>query len=341
MRAFAGACFLVLFTCTATTAAAATPPIWNTQEPIVISSLENFSTNPSQRGWNIFGDTNLFTWNADHLDVTWDSSRSNSYFRLPLPTIATARDNFFVSLEFVLHEIQAGLRPDFPGAMQLAFGFQNRADADQPGFIRGTGADSPNLVEFNFFPDTGFGPTAWPLIVFSNSVVNYNGNGDFSKFELPIGVPMNIALQYTASNRTVSLAVRTNGVLVGPIVDAPIASEENGFEVDAFAISSYSEAGQSPNFPGSIFARGTVDNFAFIAPQPSIRAARGSRMDGEWQHEVLSLPGWIYVLEASEDLAAWNEIAPNVAGTGDWIILRAADSPPRPRRFFRIKAIRM
>jgi len=49
-------------------------------EAAVIS--ENFSSNPNSREWRKFGNTNLFLWNASNqnLEVTWDSSQSNSYF---------------------------------------------------------------------------------------------------------------------------------------------------------------------------------------------------------------------------------------------------------------------
>src|SRR2546423_1029749 len=42
---------------------------------------EDFSQDPAMHGWNIFGETNLFHWNSANqkLDVTWDSSKGNSY----------------------------------------------------------------------------------------------------------------------------------------------------------------------------------------------------------------------------------------------------------------------
>src|SRR4051794_8858780 len=52
---------------------------------------EDFSTSPFAHGWKANGDTNLFYWNAanQNLEVTWDSSRTNSFFHLPLGTIVS------------------------------------------------------------------------------------------------------------------------------------------------------------------------------------------------------------------------------------------------------------
>src|SRR5688572_19392729 len=57
---------------------------------------EDFSSDPHRRGWKAFGDTNLFHWNAanENLEVTWDSSRMNSFFQLPLGTIVSSNDDF-------------------------------------------------------------------------------------------------------------------------------------------------------------------------------------------------------------------------------------------------------
>src|SRR6185503_7725736 len=53
---------------------------------------EDFSSDPRAREWKSFGDTNLFRWNAtnQNLEVTWDSSRTNSFFHFPLGTILSS-----------------------------------------------------------------------------------------------------------------------------------------------------------------------------------------------------------------------------------------------------------
>ena len=63
-----------------------------------INFTEAFTVNPLTNGWQIFGDANLFDWNATNhnLAVTWDSSQSNSYFYHPLGvTLGTNSDFAF------------------------------------------------------------------------------------------------------------------------------------------------------------------------------------------------------------------------------------------------------
>mgnify|MGYP001605429846 CR=1 FL=1 len=70
---------------------------------------ENFTNNPSQDGWQIFGDTNLFQWDStnENLDVIWDTSQSNSYFYHPLGTILATNDNFSVAFDLQLSDANA------------------------------------------------------------------------------------------------------------------------------------------------------------------------------------------------------------------------------------------
>ena len=304
--------------------------------------LEDFSTAPLARGWETHGDSNLFHWNTtnQNLEATWDSSKTNSYFRLPIRPL-TSEDDFAVALDLQMHDIQAGVNPERTQTFQFAFGFQNRADADGPAFIRGTGANTPNLAEFNFMPDTGFGPTVWPAMFPTNGLMNYSANTDFALFEIPIGIPMRITLGYTATNHTISLEIRTNGVLVGEVVRARLVDVERGFRLDAFSISSYSDEGQAPGpYQGSILARGTIDNVALTLPPSPIRFASGRLVSGRWEHEVTGEAGWLYVLEATADFDTWVEASAAVEGTGATMPLTPADPESATQRFFRVKAIR-
>ena len=116
---------------------------------------EDFATDPRTRGWTLFGDSTLFVWNAasDNVSVTWDSSRTNSYFYLPLGTILPRADDFSLALDLKISDIAAGVTK--PSTFELAFGFLNLVDATKTNFFRGNGLDSPNLVEFDYFPAAG------------------------------------------------------------------------------------------------------------------------------------------------------------------------------------------
>src|SRR5690349_6559503 len=73
--------------------------------------VESFPTDPLQRGWRVFGNTNLFSWNAanQNLQVTWDSSHTNSYFYIPIGTILARSDDFSMSLTLRLDDASSGV----------------------------------------------------------------------------------------------------------------------------------------------------------------------------------------------------------------------------------------
>ena len=75
---------------------------------------ENFPGDPQQNGWRIFGDTNLFQWDStnENLDVTWDSSQTNSYFYHSLGTIVAKSDDFSLSFDLQLSDIAIGVNPN-------------------------------------------------------------------------------------------------------------------------------------------------------------------------------------------------------------------------------------
>src|SRR5437868_12322529 len=86
---------------------------------------EDFTKDPVAHGWRIFGDTNLFAWNATNhnLNVTWDSSRTNSYWYLPLGTILNRYDDFSIGLDLRLNDVATGANSSKPSTFELAFGF--------------------------------------------------------------------------------------------------------------------------------------------------------------------------------------------------------------------------
>lgn len=314
--------------------------------PAALTVAQDFSSNPLAHGWKLFGDASLFQWNAanQNLQVTWDSSRSNSYLQLPLGTIISRSDDFRVELDLLLNDFAGGSNPNKPGPMQLAFGFQNRAGAESTNFNRGTGADSPNLVEFNFFPDTGFGPTVWPAVISTNSEFNYNGSGDFQLFDLPTGVTLRIVLAYTSSNQTIQTSIRTNGVLVGPVASARLGNTFGGnpftqFQVDTLALSSYSDLGNAAGpYASSILAHGVVDNLVVTFPPPPIQHEQSALADDEWKHAFISRTNWNYTLQATTNFQSWVNVAAPRSGTGGQLQLNDTNAAAFDKRFYRVNA---
>ncbi len=301
---------------------------------------EDFSSDPSARGWERFGEAGLFEWNtaSQDLRVTWDSTKPNSYFRVPLATMLNRRDDFSISFDLSLEDVAAGIAPGKPSTFPLAIGFQNNAQASQPEFRRGTGARSPNLVEFNFFPDTGFGPTLWPAIWSTNSSLSYRGAIDYTILDLPLGVTMRVSMSYTANDFTLTTTITTNGVPIKTVNAVTLSTAFTDFRVDAFSVSSYSDSSQDTRFGGSLLAHGFVDNITLTLPPPPVSNLRGRFADQQWEVEFSARDGWVYVLEATEDFHGWREVSMSVNGSNGEIVLRETDAASAPLRYYRVKA---
>src|ERR1051326_4452154 len=71
---------------------------------------EDFSNDPVTHGWQVFGNTNLFPWDAtnQNLRVTWDSSQPNSYFHHPLGTILGRDDDFSLGFDVRFSDVAVG-----------------------------------------------------------------------------------------------------------------------------------------------------------------------------------------------------------------------------------------
>src|ERR1700733_11120499 len=177
--------------------------------------VERFTTDPSLDGWQVFGDTNLFHWDStnQNLDVTWDSSQTNSYFYKPLGTIVTRNDDFSIAFDLQLNVAEAS-----GYGFELAVGFLNLTEATNTNFNRSTGENSPNLVEFDYFPDVGYGPTVWPVFVDTNSDFNYNGASDYAIYAPNPGDWYHVVMTYTASNQTMVTTMtnfeQTSGITI-------------------------------------------------------------------------------------------------------------------------------
>ncbi len=298
----------------------------------------NFSADPLANGWRVFGNTNSFRWNStnQNIDATWDSSKTNSYFYFPAGTILNRFDDFSFELDLRLNDLAGGITLGKTNAFSLNFGFQNFTNATKTTFFRGTGRNSPNLVEFAFFPDAGFGPTIWPSVWSTNSSLSYNGDFDYTILNLPTGITMHVLMAYTTSNKTVKTSITTNGVSIGSINHVVLSSGFTDFRVDTFALESFSDAYTTD----SLLAHGSVDNITFTVPPPPIQNFRGAFTNGQWQVEFLSRTNWNYVLERTQNFLSWTETSPRTNGTGAKIFLPDTNAIPFTTQFYRVKANR-
>jgi hypothetical protein len=300
--------------------------------PVVLN--EDFTGDPLARGWKITGDPSLFRWNAtnQNLEVTWDSARRNSYFYRPLNTILGKSDDFAVSFDLRLETIAIGLRPGKLFTFELAIGLLDLQTASSTNFVRGTGTQSPNLVEFDYFPDSGFGATISPTIISTN---NQFASGFSFPFELTTNALFKVVLNYTGSSRTMVTTMTRNGQSFGPIKEVVLPAAFTDFRVDTLAISSYSDAGAD----GSILAKGVVDNLRAELPHPPIRDLQGGVVNRAWQIQFLGQTNWVYTLERTDDFRQWAPVSPKTPGTGSRQSMQDA-AALTGKSFYRVRAER-
>jgi hypothetical protein len=282
---------------------------------------EDFSTSPATRGWETFGETALFSWNAEHqnLEVTWDSARPNSYFYHPLVAVLTRADDFTLAFDLRLDEISAG-------TFELALGFFNLANATANSFLRGTGTDSPNLVEFDYFPEwTSINATTCD----SSNVITFQYD---ARLPLTPGEAYHIVLRHKAGDAVASAGVYTNNVLYSDLPQSYASPGFGDFKLDAIAVMSYNDK----NSFGNLFAKGIVDNFMLETPSSPSTMVSGSFAGTGWEVRCPSAQGWDYTLQRSGDLETWEDVQGPVPGTGEPLSL-IDSQPPAERSFYRVR----
>lgn len=281
-----------------------------------VTVTEDFSSDPLQNGWAIFGDTNLFQWDSTNqtLDVTWDSSQVNSYFYRPLGTTLGMADDFTVDFDIELNDIQ------WTNTLQLAIGLLNFTNAADPGFSRVNGF-SPNIFEFDYFPEDPYGnPNIEAAMTDAAAITNYP-DFYFIYDTLPItpGTTYHVSLAHAAGEPTITGKVFANGEIYTtmPIVGDVFGEVIGDFAFDTVAVMNYSGAGQDTNYPvGTILAHGTVDNFVVCLP-PAVRNLTGAFSNNVWQVQFNTYSNWFYTLQRSTDLTSWNDASTSVPGSGD------------------------
>jgi hypothetical protein len=298
---------------------------------------EDFSSDPQQSGWKMYGDTNLFQWDSTNqdLDVTWDSSQTNSYFYHSLGTIVAKSDDFNLSFDLQLGDIAIGVNPAKPNTFELAVGFNNLINATSTNLERGIGINATygarNICEFDYFPDSGYGATISPTLISSN---NQYATVFGHPFTIDPGALFHVAMTYTASNQTLQTSVTRNGQPFDT-TNVVLGSSFSDFRLDQVAVCSYSDTGAD----GSLLAHGTVDNFVVTVPPPPTQNLAGNLTNGAWQTQFLSQSNWFYTLQRSPDLQSWTNVSSTLPGNATNLFLLDTH-PPADGAFYRINAQR-
>ncbi len=305
--------------------------------------LEDFATDPAEHGWRTFGDASLFYWNAldQNLAVTWDSSHSNSFFRLPLGTVLAKADDFEFSFDLRLSDIRLGNTPGKTNEFEIAAGLLNYRSATNARAFRGAGVSPSygvrNIVEFDYFPDAGAGDTFSTTVISTNNVFAYSNN---FPLELTLQDTFRITMSYSASNQVLLSSAKRNGLPFALLGNVSLAGKPD-FRVDSFAIISYSDAIQtgSPAYYGSVLAHGVIDNIQLVVPPAPLRNLKVRLTNSVCLAEFTSITNWLYTLEASANFGVWTAVSSSTPGTGGMIQL--TDKNPGARRmFYRVRADR-
>ena len=264
---------------------------------------ESFATNPLANGWMLHGDESLFEWDAEAgaLEVTWNSEKPNSYFYRPLGQALTEKDSFAFTFQLTLDEVKAGHLDGQPYTFEVSIGLLNLETAKELGFMRGTGTDSPNLVEWDYFPDTGFGATVSPALASSKS--EFSAGFTFPA-ELTKGKVYTVRMEYDGSTGVLKSEMLEDGKPWKSIAEVKRKNAHAGFLIDAFSISNYTAKGSE----SSLFATGTIDELAIATSRSGPSLVDVHLDDGRWSARAFVVTPDDWQLQRSGDLLNWKSL---------------------------------
>jgi hypothetical protein len=306
---------------------------------------ETFSNQPMQWGvWN----PGAVRWdtNAQNLAVTWDSRETNSFFYYKLPMTLTRHDAFGVEFTLRLDDLMLGIDPTMADTFPICIGFVNLAEAERTNYFRGSGVNSTtgarSIAEFAYFPDSGFGATVSMALVSTNNQFAYSHS---FPVELTIGDVFRTKMSFDPATQVMSMQLLRNGEPYGQAPDNTIqpltySASFGDFRLDAFSITSYSDAGQSPpQFSGSILAHGIVDDVVITWPDPPISNLSGAFEGNQWMVNFDGKAGWNYSLQRSSDFANWQSVDSALGVDGSMQL--TDQNVPTEKAFYRVAAERL
>jgi len=291
---------------------------------------ESFATNPLANGWMLHGDESLFEWDAEAgaLDVTWNSEKPNSYFYRPIGQTLTEKDSFAFTFQLTLNEVKAGHLDGQPYTFEVAIGLLNLETAKELGFMRGTGTDSPNLVEWDYFPDTGFGATVSPALASSKS--EFSAGFTFPA-ELTKGKVYTVHMGYDGSTGVLKTEMLEEGKPWKTIAEVKRKNAHAGFLVDTFSISNFTAKGSE----SSLLATGTIDELAIATSRSGPSFVDVHLDEGQWRARAFVVAPDDWQLQRSGDLRDWKSL--DAVQKLSQFFMRFTDPEPVGRnQFYRI-----
>jgi hypothetical protein len=314
---------------------------------------DDFSTDPVQSGWRVYGNPSHFPWNSNthNVEITWDSAQPNSYLFHPLGTLLSRSDDFKIEFDLLLKDIVSGNEPGKTGGLELGIGLLNLTKATNTTFMRGVFGGAPSLVEFDYFPPGffEFGGTTYDLAATTTPTFISTNSSTYAptlfapySFELPTNTLMHVTLAYAASNQTLVTILTTNGSTMFHPPDVVLTDTNSSaftstddFLVDVFSINSYSSTGDDYD---SVLAHGTIDNVSLVFPHP-VENLMGAYSNGLWQVQFLSRSNWVYALERSTNVLSWATVSAFATGNSSSLSLTDTNPPPTSA-VYRVRAAR-
>ena len=244
-----------------------------------------------------------------------------------------------MGFDLVLDAHAVGTGTGKPGTFPMAVGLLRVADAMNPAFRRGVFLASRNLVEWAWFgtePSGAITASISPVVVPSDGRLPWGYSDSF--VEPATGVRYGFDLAYTAADRTLRLSMTEDGA-PGPVLRSVVVPTGfTGFEVDAFSVNAYSDAGQDPRYAGSLKASARIDRMRWSGPGAVVSGLRVEKLPTGSRVRFGTRAGWRYTMESSSDLKSWGPVQGPAMGDGGTLAME--DPRELPGVFYRVEARR-
>jgi len=192
--------------------------------------------------WKFFGNTELIQppqSSEKSVIFNWNTESANSALFIPIGYKINQQSDFKISTVFELTSLNIEFTPGSFYGFEIAFGLFDSSQVLKDTYIRGSGVDSPDLVEWDYFPDTGFGGTISPTIVDQDS--DFFPTFNFP-IELPIGKDIRVDLVFDSSDMILKSSLEFNESVI-EMEPVKLSDQDtfDGFDLDSAGFVSYKD----------------------------------------------------------------------------------------------------